>query len=152
MYGIGLMYSHTLYTYPLNCLHTYERSFWQAQSHTWIYIQPCKCTKKMRVYLGDKGIRLQAQSNTWMYNLQCYKNCTYKHSKSHVFVHWYTFDCSTHNRLFLGTLSKNSIHTLGLYRRYQEEYVLVRLQSGGSFVSANEITKTLLFQKEQFCL
>lgn len=31
------MYSHTLYNYPLNCLHTYERSFWQAQSHTWIY-------------------------------------------------------------------------------------------------------------------
>lgn len=107
--------------------------------------------KKMHVYLGDNGIHLQAQSNTCIYNLQCYKNCTYKHSKSHVFVHWYTFDCSTHNRLFLGTLSKNSIHTLGLYRRYQEEYVLVRLQSGGSFVSANEITKTLSFHKEQFC-
>lgn len=87
----------------------------------------------------------------YIYNLQCYKNCTYIHSKSHVFVHWYTFDCSTHNRLFLGTLSKNSIHTLGLYRRYQEEYVLVRLQSGGSFVSANGITKTLSFHKEQFC-
>lgn len=89
----------------------------------------------------------------------------YKHNQIHVYTtfnatkiariniqnHRYTFDCSTHNRLFLGTLSKNSIHTLGLYRRYQEEYVLVRLQSRGSFVSANEITKTLSFHKEQFC-
>lgn len=132
MYGISLMYSHILYIYPLNCLHTYERSFGKHNHiHEYTTMQ---VYKKMHIYLGNTGIRLQAQSNTCIYNLQCYKNCTYKHSKSHVFVHWYTFDCSTHNRLFLGTLSKNSIHTLGLYRRYQEEYVLVRLQSGGSFV------------------
>lgn len=86
----------------------YLRKIFLASTITYMNIYTTmQVYKKMRVYLGDNGIRLQAQSNTWMYNLQCYKNCTYKHSKSHVFVHWYTFDCSTHNRLFLGTLSKH---------------------------------------------
>lgn len=76
------MYSLTLNIYPLNCLHTYKKSFGKHNHiHEYTTMQVYK-----HVYIGDNGIRLQAQSNTWTYNLQCYKNCTYNR-----FVHLYTF-------------------------------------------------------------
>lgn len=114
----------------------------------YMYIQPCKGTK-MHLYLGN--IRLQAQSNTCIYIQPCVvTKFAYTTISNHMYLS--TSILSSVLQIIVHFLHATDTHPSALQddRRYQDEYVLVRLQPPESFVSENKIIMNLSFHKKRF--
>lgn len=113
----------------------------------YMYIQPCKGTK-MHLYL--QGIYVCKHNQIHVYTtMRGYKICIHNHI-NHMYLS--TSILSSVLQIIVHFLHATDTHPSALQddRRYQDEYVLVRLQPPESFVSENKIIMNLSFHKKRF--
>lgn len=113
----------------------------------YMYIQPCKSIK-MHVFLG---IYVCKHTQIYVYIQPCMvTKFAYTTISNHMYLS--TSILSSVLQIIVHFLHATDTHPSALQddRRYQDEYVLVRLQPPKSFVSENKIIMNLSFHKKRF--